>query len=458
MALIIAGDRSSSGKTTVTLAMLSFLSEKGYRIQSFKVGPDYIDPMFHRAVSDRPCRNLDPALTSEAYVKSAFARHCQDVEYALVEGVMGLFDGIKKEGSKDFASTAHIARLLELQVLLVIDCARLSGSVGAIAQGYRCFDSRIKIAGVVLNRVGSDRHLQLLEEALEPLNLPVMGILRRQEDIRIPDRHLGLVPSGEIDRSRELFDRLARLAEKCFDWENLQSHLEVRSSNNSRSAPPPSLTKKVKIAVAFDRAFNFYYQDNFDILEELGAKVVFWSPLEDKSIPEGIDGLYFGGGFPEVFAPDLADNKSVLKALKTAIEMGMPAYAECGGLMYLCDRLVDFADRTWQMVGILPATAIMSEKLTIGYRQATALSDSPLLVSGDIVWGHEFHRSELSASPSKPLFSLAAINRGIPTYEGWQPYQLHASYLHLHFGEYRAYLQRFLEKCADFDLTHFQKL
>ena len=231
MTLIVAGERSGVGKTTVTLTLLAYLCRGKGQVQSFKVGPDYIDPMFHQHVTGRACRNLDPVLTSEAYIQQCFAHHTQEVDYALVEGVMGLFDGassfvtshlsfVKDRQITNFASTAHIARLLDIPVLLVIDCRRLSGSVAAIAAGYRCFDPRIKLAGVVLNSVGSDRHEQLLKDALEPLQLPILGILRRQDNITIPDRHLGLVPTAELTQLDTLIDRLAQL-EDCFDWERL---------------------------------------------------------------------------------------------------------------------------------------------------------------------------------------------------------------------------------------------
>ncbi|MBC1305070.1 cobyrinate a,c-diamide synthase, partial [Trichormus variabilis] len=238
MALVIAGERSGVGKTTVTLTLLASLCRRSAIVQSFKVGPDYIDPMFHSYVTGRACRNLDPVLTSEAYVQDCFARHHQESEYALVEGVMGLFDGIGQlsvvdhngqstTGISDFASTAHVARLLDLPVVLVIDCSRLSGSVAAIAHGYRSFDTRIKIAGVVLNRVGSDRHLSLLQDALKPLQLPILGVLRRQDDIAIPDRHLGLIPTAELQELDAVINRLADLGDACFDWQSLLPLLQV---------------------------------------------------------------------------------------------------------------------------------------------------------------------------------------------------------------------------------------
>ncbi|MDJ0715994.1 MAG: cobyrinate a,c-diamide synthase [Prochloraceae cyanobacterium] len=463
MTVVIAGERSGVGKTTVTLALLSFLSQKGCRVQSFKVGPDYIDPMFHSAIAGRPCRNLDPLLTSQTYVQSCFDRHCQGADYALVEGVMGLFDGIKKEDNsttiKDFASTAHIARLLDLPVILVIDCSRLSGSVAAIAHGYRSFDSRIKIAGLILNRVGSDRHLELLKEALQPLKIPILGILRRQQNISIPDRHLGLVPAAEINQVDTIFDRLAQLAKESFNWQKLLPLLQVTNKPFTPSPPHPLTPSPIKIALASDRAFNFYYQDNLDLLEHLGAKLIPWSPLADENLPPQTQGLYFGGGFPEVFASQLTENKSALMSVKQAIKAGMPTYAECGGLMYLCQKIVNFEGEALPMVGILPATAVMSKTLTLGYRRATALGDSLLFTTGETISGHEFHRSQLNSNSQNPLFAIETYQSSAkPTREGWYSLSLHASYIHLHFGQYPSYLQRFLHNCFTFEQTASEKL
>ncbi len=477
MALIIAGDRSGVGKTTITLALLAFLVSQKHRIQSFKVGPDYIDPMFHTAITGRPCRNLDPILTSETYVRSCFSQYGQGMEYVLVEGVMGLFDGIRFNQGKeriyeggireisqetilDYGSTAHIARILKIPVLLVIDCSRLSGSVAAIAHGYRSLDRRIDLVGVILNRVGSDRHLHLLQQSLDHQNIPIFGILRRQDSLTIPDRHLGLVPTTELSNLQPLFEELAHLAQTAFNWERLLPLLAPSPLGLSDSRSPHPLTpgterqsksSTIKIAIANDRAFNFYYQDNLDILQTLGAQLIPWSPMADESLPQGIHGLYFGGGFPEVFAEDLSHNYQGQDKVKKAIISGMPAYAECGGLMYFCKQIIDFQGKKWQMGGILSTTAIMGQNLTLGYRQATALQNSPLLSAKQTVWGHEFHRSQLTSSSKNPLFSLKSWDKNsFEINEGWQEYQLHASYIHLHFGGCPSVPRKFLGHCLDF--------
>ena len=449
MAIIIAGERSGVGKTTVTLALLAAMKARSQTVQSFKVGPDYIDPMFHSYITGLACRNLDPVLTSENYVRSCFDKHCQNAEYTLIEGVMGLFDGAT--GHDDTASTAHVARLLNLPVILILNCASTSRSIAAIAHGYRTFDPRIHIVGVVLNRVGSDRHLELLTQALAPLDLPILGVLRRQDDISIPDRHLGLIPTAEMSNLDGIIERLAYLGETCFDWEKLLPLMEncqlITPSFRDKESRGDS---KIRIAIAQDRAFSFYYADNLDLFREFGAELIPWSPISDRALPENIHGLYFGGGFPEVFASELAENKTARESVQTAIKSGIPTYAECGGLMYLCDRIVDFQEQSFPMANIFPTAAKMGKRLTLGYRQAIALQDSPLVSKGDRVWGHEFHRSTLIELSDRPLYSLQGYESHLqyPS-EGWQFYQVHASYIHLHFGAQTHLLSRFLDSCKE---------
>ena len=451
MSIIIAGERSGVGKTTVTLTLLASLRRRGVKVQSFKVGPDYIDPMFHQYVTGLPCRNLDTVLTSESYVQQCFNHHSPQSEYTLVEGVMGLFDGIGQlsntNGKTDFASTAHVARLLDIPIILVIDCSRLSGSVAAIAHGYCSLDSRIKIAGLVLNRVGSERHLSLLKASLAPLQLPILGVLRRQDNITIPDRHLGLIPTSELPELDQIVNSLADLGDTCFDWDQLLPLLKSASSPNSN--PQFSTTNSsVKIAVARDQAFNFYYQDNLDLLEKSGAELVFWSPLNDSQLPKNIQGMYFGGGFPEVFAPQLSANLSLNQAVKNSILAGIPTIAECGGLMYLCEQIIDFDGNSWPMVGILPTYAQMDKKLTLGYRRAVVLENTFLADINKTIFGHEFHRSHLITNSPQPLFNTYRYDCDENTgFEGWYLPNVHASYIHQHWGESREIPQRFIQEC-----------
>ena len=444
MALMIAGERSGVGKTTITLALLSFLARKPEKIQSFKVGPDYIDPMFHTKVTGRACRNLDPVLTSPDYIQHCFLRHCLGLDYAVIEGVMGLFDGVGLEQRTDYASTAHIAEILEVPIVLVIDCSRLSGSVGAIAQGYANLNPKLTIAGVILNRVGSDRHLELLKVALERINMPILGVFRRQEKIALRDRHLGLIPTEEVERFPEIQDRLAKMAQASFDWEQLLPLLTAPQT------PVPPLWDEIppqapiRIGIARDRAFNFYYQDNLDLLEHLGAELIPWSPLNETTLPPDLDILYFVGGFPEVFAEELSHNKGIIKELRERITNGLLTYAECGGLMYLSQGITNFTGVTWEMVGILPTAIAMRKRLTLGYRQAKFVSSDSLLPPIPKLWGHEFHRSQMETPSSSPLYQLEDLYQN-QNQDGWQLGSVYASYLHLHWGTIPQFPQQFIQ-------------
>ncbi|MDB9315338.1 cobyrinate a,c-diamide synthase [Spirulina sp. CS-785/01] len=456
MGLIIAGERSGVGKTTITLALLSFLARQRERVQSFKVGPDYIDPMFHREITRRPCRNLDPVLTSPEYVQTCYSRHSRGMDAVVVEGVMGLFDGVPLQENTAYASTAHIAKLLHLPVVLVIDCSRLSGSVAAIVQGYATLDPAVTLAGVVLNRVGSDRHLTLLQNALESRSIPILGVFYRNPAISLPDRHLGLIPTDELSPLHPFFDQLADLAQTSFNWEKLTPLLSPSSVEQGTKNPPP-ITKNQKpttnprIAVAKDQAFNFYYQDNLDLLQDYGAELVFWSPLTDTTLPPNTHGLYLGGGFPEIFAEALEANETARSSLYHAIQDGLPTYGECGGLMYLCNALVDLNGDSWNMVGSLPTTTQMQKRLTLGYRHATVKEPSPVVQVGQRFWGHEFHHSTLTQPPQIPLYSLTSYRPDSPQYaEGWTLNNVHASYLHLHWGGIPTLPQQFVATCGQF--------
>lgn len=470
MALVIAGERSGVGKTTVTLMMLAGLRYRGVEVQSYKVGPDYIDPMFHSYVTGRACRNLDPVLTSETYVQECFHKHGSKVEVSVVEGVMGLFDGVvgKTATGLPWGSTAHVADLIDAPIALVLDCSRTSGSIAAIAYGFMKLHPHLRFAGLILNRIGSDRHLEIIKDALKPLGLPILGVLRREADITIPDRHLGLIPTEELDELERVLERLGSLANTCFDWElllpilrdnslNLFSNGEISKQKIINHQITNHNKTKPRILIARDRAFNFYYQDNLDLLVELGAELVFWSPLKEEKLPENIQGMYFGGGFPEVFAEQLSRNHQGCLAVKNAISSGIPTIAECGGLMYLCVEITDFDGKTWPMVGILPATAIMGKKLSLGYRQAVGLKNSLLVTKGEKIIGHEFHRSYLEKTSNSdpidlPLFTTYRIDsQELIGEEGWNhPPNLLASYIHMHWGANRTIAERFLKLAVSY--------
>jgi cobyrinic acid a,c-diamide synthase len=449
MTLIIAGDRSGSGKTTITLAILAALRQKQIGVQSFKVGPDYIDPMFHARITGRPCYNLDPVLTSEDYVQHTFQAHTQGHTHALIEGVMGLFDGAAMP--MGFGSTAFIAKLLKIPVLLVVNCQSTFQSIAALIHGYRSFDPTVNVVGVVLNKVASDRHLTLLKAAIEPLNIPIFGVLRREDEIKLPDRHLGLIPTDELPQLTHIFDQLAELGLRCFDWDRLLPLLtttRTRAVNLNQDLTP--LTTPVRIAVARDAAFNFYYADNLELLQTLGAELVEWSPLRDTQLPDGVQGLYLGGGFPEMFAEQLADNVNAARSVHHAIAAELPTYAECGGLMYLGNSIRDFQGQDYAMVGALPTQAIMGKSLTLGYRNAIANIDTPLLRIGDRLTGHEFHRSEITICPILPIYHMRRLEQSnceTAISEGWGRDSLQASYLHLHWGSTPEFLKRWLSAC-----------
>ncbi len=461
MALIIAGERSGVGKTTITLAILSWLTNHQKKVQSFKVGPDYIDPLFHSFITGKPCRNLDPILTSPEYVQWCFAHHSQSAEISLIEGVMGLFDGLPINNQSDSASTAHIAKLLNVPVVLIIDCSRLSISVGAIASGYANFNTKVKIVGIILNKVGSDKHLAYLKEGLKSLSIPIMGVIYRQQNIELPSRHLGLIPAGEINSHRKVFQQLKDLAEVSFRWDllmpyldnakisidnNDKSYFQLFSDKNSFNLPTHKIN--IKIAIAYDKAFNFYYQDNLDILNQIGAEIIFFSPLTDHKLPEDIAGIYLGGGFPEIFAEQLADNISLKMALQEKINNQIPIYAECGGMMYLSQSIQDFEGKEWEMVGILPNKVIMSNKLTLGYRQARVLENSCFANQGTLLWGHEFHRAKNINNSHPALLEIKDMyQQKITAYQGWQSQHIFASYLHLHFANFVPQVQLFWQQC-----------
>lgn len=435
--ILIAAPSSGSGKTTISLGIMASLRKRGLVVQPFKVGPDFIDPGHHTAVCGRASRNLDGWMLSKDYVAASFKKACNGVDMAVIEGVMGLFDGAN--GRSEDGSSAQIAKWTGSPVILVVDARSMARSAAALVSGFEKFDKDINISGVIFNRVGSERHKNMLREAVEShCKAKVLGFIPRDEGLAMPERHLGLV-TAEEGFSSTFVDRLAKVIEENVDVEGL-----LGLSNNCRGKAMPCpgqvtdlpLHKHCKIAVARDQAFSFYYEDNFDLLQSLGAELVFFSPLADKVLPAGISGLYIGGGYPELHAERLSSNRSMMDSIKKFAESGGKVYAECGGLMYLTEGIVDFDGEFHKMAGIFPATAkMLKRRKSLGYVEVEAVEDNPLAAKGSRIRGHEFHYSEIDEMPSS-VWRVYCVNKpgGDSWVEGYRYKNTVASYVHLHFG------------------------
>ncbi|HVA86500.1 MAG TPA: cobyrinate a,c-diamide synthase [Candidatus Saccharimonadales bacterium] len=436
-ALVIAAPTSGSGKTTITTGLLRALRRRGLVVQPFKAGPDYIDPSYHTRAAGRPCRNLDTWMVPPDALRALYERTSAGATVNLIEGVMGLFDG---RGGGEEGSTAHLAKLLDLPVVVVIDVGRTSTTAGAIALGVQSFDRSLDVVGFILNRVASENHRRWASDAItKATGLPVLGGLPRRDELALPERHLGLIPTAEGQVSEEFFEQLANQCEQSFDLDRLLALARPKNTHPGNAEPPglfPTSPQPVKatIGLAIDAAFSFYYADNLDLLRDWGARLVPFSPLHDSALPDGIDALYIGGGFPELYARELAANQAMVTALRAVAAAGMPIYAECGGLMYLSEGITDFDGQRFSMVGLVPAwSAMVGRRLTLGYRELQARGDTPLLRQGESARGHEFHWSTLE----RPLLAddAAYAVLGAPiTGEGFARGNLLASYCHLHFA------------------------
>jgi cobyrinic acid a,c-diamide synthase len=424
--IVVAGTHSGVGKTTVASGLMTALARKDLRVAPFKVGPDFIDPSYHALATGRPGRNLDAFLSGPELVAPLFAHGSEGADIAVIEGVMGLFDG--KGGSGEYASTAHVAKLLAAPVLLVVDASAMARSAAAIVHGYATFDPELNLAGVILNRVGSPTHERMLRKALEPLGIPVLGVLRREETVRTPDRHLGLVPVAERrNEARATLDAAGEVITRSCDLEGIvhlaRSAAPLNAEPWNPQAPDPG--PPVRIAVAAGPSFSFLYEENLELLRGSAVEVSFFDPTSDEDLPEDTDALYLGGGFPETYAEMLAANELLKKRVRRFAEEGRPVIAECGGLLYLVRELDGHP-----MCGVLDVKARMTDRLTLGYREARALTDSPLVGEGTLVRGHEFHYSVVEpGAGERPAWEL--VGRGK---EGFVSGSVHASYLHIHWA------------------------
>ncbi len=442
--IVVAAASSGSGKTTVTLGLLAALKRWGLTIASFKVGPDFIDPGHHTRITGRVSRNLDGWMLSESYNRACLEASVRGADMVVIEGVMGLYDGY--DGKTEAGSTAQMAKWTDFPVLLVVNARSMARSSAAVVKGFELFDPDLAFAGVLFNHVGSDVHLSYLTQAMEGhVAMPCLGGLPRQKNLAMPERHLGLVTAEEHVLSGETEEQLADLIEAHVNLgdliENLPERPFPKPEDPLRFPVPkakPAAGREVTIGVARDKAFCFYYTDNLDILEAFGARIEFFSPLEDTLLPQGVDGLYFGGGYPELFAGKLSENTALLKTIREKSIAGMPVYGECGGFMYLCETLTDPEGGTWPMTGCLPLATRMTDGLrSLGYREAILTTDTIIGPEGTAIRGHEFHYSEL-AEPAqtnlRTVYRISARNGKAVKEEGFAVRNTLGSYLHLHLG------------------------
>ncbi|WP_199615785.1 cobyrinate a,c-diamide synthase [Paenibacillus alkalitolerans] len=454
--VVIAGTSSGAGKTTVTVGIMAALKRRGLAVQGFKCGPDYIDPSYHTAVTGRRSRNVDTWMVSHDAMRETFLRGSDGADVSVIEGVMGLYDG--KDPLSDAGSTAEIAILLECPVILVVNVQSMARSAAAVVLGYQSLNRRVRIAGVIPNKCGSGSHYRLVKSAIEQqCGIPVLGWLGRDDELHMPERHLGLVPAVERGELNPLFERLADRMEYGADLDAL---LRIANEAPQLTWPQRRLFQEINpicadspvIAVARDAAFNFYYVENLEMLERFGAELVYFSPLAGEKVPSNADGVYIGGGFPEEFAAELAANEAVKEDLRRRALAGLPVFAECGGYMYLARAITDRAGNQFEMAGIIPANVTVRHKLSaLGYREAKALRDCLLLREGETVRGHEFHYSVMEPldGGSFPYIYETAGLRGTKP-DGYSSSNIMAGYIHIHFSSNPNAAKRFLAKCMEY--------
>ncbi|TSI11798.1 cobyrinate a,c-diamide synthase [Lysinibacillus sp. BW-2-10] len=447
--IVIAGTGSGVGKTTLTIGLMAALMKRGLTVQGFKCGPDYIDPSYHTSVTKRVSRNLDSWMLTKDVVLDVFTNGSKGTDISIIEGVMGFYDGKNPETNE--GSTAEISVITKSPVLLVVNCASMARSAAAIVKGFQCFAEGPNIVGVIANKVGSEGHFQLVKQAIEKeCGIPVIGYLKRELDIEIPERHLGLIPSLERGELEPFFDKLGTLISESIDIDRLLEISVAEPLSTKRS----SIFEKnkeavVKIAVAKDTAFNFYYPENLELMEARGIELLYFSPLADEAIPEDADGLYIGGGFPEEFAEILAENETSKYSIKKAIENGIPTLAECGGFMYLTESIETTDHEKFNMVDVIPGKVQMQTKLAaLGYREISGQNSNYLLMDSKAK-GHEFHYSTFHSTEEAIPYAYETVGMRGKKQEGYLLHNLVAGYTHFHFASCPEMVDRWIEKCIE---------
>ncbi|MCX4246374.1 cobyrinate a,c-diamide synthase [Paraliomyxa miuraensis] len=447
---IIGATHSGAGKTTASIIVMAMLREHGYRVQPFKIGPDFIDPQYHRAATGANSVNLDAWMLGEETIASVYREHSQRSDVAVVEAMGALFDG--ENGTQDRGSAAHLARLLRLPVILVLDIWGMTRSTAAVVQGFESFDPRVEIRALLFNRAGSVKHFEMVRDAMPARLRPkIIGYLPASAKLTMPERHLGLVTMHENTRADRLVEEMVAQVRDTIDLPRLCTLFGIER----RELPSPTKRRSpagtVRIGVADDQAFCFYYPDNLERLEAAGAELVRFSPIEDDAPPEGISGLYFGGGYPEHFATALSNNRSMRTALRDALAAGLPAYAECGGLIYFGRSLIDFEGARHEMVGAVPVDTQMDrEYLAIRYVELTTRVGTPFGPAGLRVRGHEFHQSRIVADDTDVAAYAGVDSAGQPLEAGYSNSTILAGYPHLHFASNPEIAVNFVAACRRF--------
>lgn len=447
--LVIAGTESGVGKTTIATGIMAALKNRDLTVQTFKVGPDYIDPTYHTMATGLPSRNLDSWMLSHDTIVGLFGRAARKADISIIEGVMGLYDG--HSGLDDSGSTAEVAKLLNAPTILIIDAGKMARSAAAVALGYMKFDPALSLSGFIVNNIGSERHFEWVKEAIEQAtSIPVLGYLPKNGNFEMPERHLGLIPTIE-NVGAQFIEPLSRQIDKTIDMERL---INIARSTPSIDEPEDRIFPSDKdsinripanIAYAWDEAFSFYYQDNLDLLEAYGARLWPFSPMHDNAIPESAQGIYIGGGFPEMYAEALSANQSIMNSLRKAASEGMPIYGECGGLMYLSQGITDFEGKRYPMVGLVPGWSVMTRTLArMGYVEVEFYQDTILGPKGMRLRGHEFHWSEMEGDLSSPANRIVSPDL---RNEGHVNGNIFASYVHLHFGTDPSLAMNFISSC-----------
>lgn len=446
-AIAIAGTHSGCGKTTVSLGIMAALTRRGHTVQPFKVGPDFIDPGHHRRVTGRDSHNLDGWMMTQPYNQEIFSRYSCDADVSVVEGVMGLFDGFS--GKDETGSTAQMAKWLDVPLFLVIDARSMARSAAAIALGFSRFDKKLSISGIIFNRIGSDGHADIIDEAMSELSdVPVFGYLPREDGLEIPSRHLGLVTDEDFSIDQKRVDRLAHWIESNLDLDSLITTMQ--SSISDPTYRSSTRRGKIKIGLARDEAFCFYYSENLRLLREAGAELIPFSPIHDKRLPEDISGIIFGGGYPELHCKALSENRAMLKEIKDYGQKGRPIYGECGGFMYLMNEIRDLQGEGYPMVGLFPMISVMEQRLkSLGYREIVTKEPSVLGPTDTRIRGHEFHYSHVieTRQASASIYKMTDRKATDKGEEGFMKKNVLGSYVHLHWGSNPEVAEHFVNFC-----------